>query len=64
MHLPFDWCLVQELDGGLVMAHVMPINDLIEHDAQSDCICGPEDCVFSFQHNSLDGRELKRPDVP
>jgi hypothetical protein len=48
--------------------HVLPVNDLIEHDTRPDCICGPEisteaedvDPVtihFIFKHHALDGRE-------
>lgn len=44
--------------------HVMPVDDLIEHDA--DCVCGPttvpverDDGTIGFYvvHHSLDGRE-------
>lgn len=43
--------------------HVLPVNDLIEHeDEGDDCVCGPS---FEFvegglviTHHSLDGREL------
>jgi hypothetical protein len=49
--------------------HVVPVNDLIEHDTsdETDCICGPEtgpierdDGTFGWviSHHSLDGREL------
>lgn len=48
--------------------HVVPIDDLIEHDSSGDdCICGPEiipverdDGSFGYlvSHYSLDGREL------
>jgi hypothetical protein len=47
--------------------HVVPVNDLIEHDTSGDCICGPEtilverdDGSFGWlvSHHSLDGREL------
>lgn len=43
--------------------HVYPLNDLVEHDTESDdCVCGPE-CEFVeggvvVSHHSLDGREL------
>lgn len=49
--------------------HVIPINDLIEHDEVDDeCICGPDvEPVFGedgsngwlISHHSLDGRELQ-----
>lgn len=47
--------------------HVYPINDLIEHNTDSDdCICGPRidvvkrkdgSCAYIVVHHSLDGRE-------
>jgi hypothetical protein len=54
--------------------HVVPVNDLIEHDTSEDedCICGPEtipverdDGSFGWlvSHHSLDGRELAEPSV-
>jgi len=39
--------------------HVIPVNDLREHEASADCWCKPtpdEDHDF-FVHHSLDGRE-------
>ena len=46
--------------------HTMPVNDLIEHEDSSECICGPE-CIpveredgsygWLYSHHSLDGRE-------
>lgn len=49
--------------------HVLPVNDLIEHDdAGSDCLCGPhteavprEDGSFGWVvvHHSLDDRESR-----
>jgi len=50
------------------VAHVLPNDDLIEHDksggALCDCICGPhvefqEDGSIVVVHHSLDGREEK-----
>lgn len=48
-------------------AHVVPVDDLIEHDTNGgDCVCGPEcqpierpDGSFgwAYIHHSLDGRE-------
>lgn len=48
--------------------HTYPVNDLIEHDTESDeCVCGvqveavpnPDGSVgWLIIHNSLDGREL------
>lgn len=46
--------------------HIVPINDLIEHQTDGFCICGPrvhpvrgEDGQLAMQiiHESLDGRE-------
>lgn len=52
--------------------HVSPINDLIEHDLESDdCICGPrmepvkrEDGYVGWVvvHHPMDGREFSEPD--
>jgi hypothetical protein len=48
--------------------HVVPVNDLIEHDTLGDCPCGPEtrpverdDGSFGWlvTHHSLDGREAR-----
>lgn len=49
--------------------HVYPVNDLIEHDTETDdCLCGPnseavpdDDGGFGWVivHNSLDGREFR-----
>lgn len=50
------------------VVHVLPLNDLIEHDESEDCVCGPEcEMVIAedgsiagwlYSHASLDGREL------
>jgi hypothetical protein len=42
--------------------HVLPVNDLIDHEDSGDCVCGP-DTEFTeggavITHHSLDGREL------
>lgn len=53
--------------------HVTPVDDLIEHDARSDCACGPTperveradgSDGWLYIHHSLDGRELTRLDPP
>jgi hypothetical protein len=54
------------------IVHVLPRNDLIEHDEQGvDCPCGVdvEDLISGYglvgrvvTHHSLDGRELREPD--
>ena len=47
-------------------AHVMPVNDLVTHDVDDDCICGPSTQIvirddgssgWVIVHHSLDGRE-------
>ena len=50
--------------------HVMPIDDVIEHESNEDCVCGPrvqrvdtpEGDGWLFTHHSADGRELSEPD--
>ncbi len=44
--------------------HVLPLNDLIEHEESEDCPCGPDVELVSalndgwvVSHHSLDGRE-------
>ena len=39
--------------------HVLPVNDLCEHEESEDCVCGPrvEEDGMVVVHNSLDGRE-------
>jgi len=51
--------------------HVIPVNDLIEHDTDGgDCVCGPDtepverddgSIAWLVSHHSLDGRELEEP---
>jgi hypothetical protein len=38
--------------------HVVPIDDLRQHDVRYDCWCKPTDDGEVFIHNSLDGREF------
>lgn len=47
--------------------HVVPVNDLVEHEVSEDCVCVPtaepvqrEDGSMGWLlvHHSLDGREL------
>jgi hypothetical protein len=44
--------------------HVVPTNDLVEHDSTLDCPCGPDWEVETglVTHHSLDGREFAEPD--
>ena len=56
-------------DGPVTGVHVLPLGDLVEHDANCDCICGPDveyidpDTGITYPggpvvtHHSLDGRE-------
>jgi len=38
--------------------HVMPVNDLVAHDTDPDCICDPRLTLDGiWVHHSLDGRE-------
>lgn len=41
--------------------HVLPVDDLIEHEDSEDCPCGPQVTFLTggkvVTHNSLDGRE-------
>lgn len=45
--------------------HVMPVDDLVEHDEREDCCCGPTPELvptaagdaWLYTHHSLDGRE-------
>src|SRR4051812_18502989 len=45
----------------LTRVHTMPVDDLIEHETDEGCVCGPEAEFVSggilFSHHSLDGRE-------
>lgn len=51
-------------------AHVLPVNDLIEHERNDECVCGPRVEPVErngvpgelIVHHSLDGRELSEPD--
>ena len=52
--------------------HVVPVDDLIEHDTIGECACGPTDqpvkrddgsIGWIAAHHSLDGRERPRQDT-
>ena len=55
------------LSASMRRSHVFPVNDLIEHDTDTDdCVCGPTaelvidddgSCGWVIVHHSLDGRE-------
>lgn len=65
--LPTAECLCDDEDTGTGSPHVIPVNDLIEHQVDENCPCGPAaDPVkrddgsvgWLYVHHSLDGREL------
>lgn len=37
--------------------HVVPLNDLREHEAEPDCWCGPTEDEGVWIHHSMDRRE-------
>lgn len=49
--------------------HVLPVDDLVGHTKDAECVCGPEETWAQngltgelrsiFVHHSLDGRELR-----
>lgn len=51
----------------MASVHVTPVDDLIDHPADDDCVCGPTgqrvegvdgEIGWIMVHHSLDGREL------
>lgn len=64
------WEIVEPEDRPAEM-HIIPSDDLIEHEESTDCVCLPtSETVFCndgsfrymYTHHSLDGRELLEPD--
>lgn len=57
-----------ESKGWELEAHVRPIDDLVEHSFDADCVCGPridedeETGNIVVVHHSLDGREQYEED--
>lgn len=56
------------LPGEAMTVHTIPVNDVIEHEADDDCFCGPtpdpvhrEDGSIGWVmvHHSVDGREFR-----
>lgn len=55
-------------EAAMMTVHVSPVNDLIEHDTETeDCVCVPEirpaeqedgSVLWVLVHHSLDGREM------
>lgn len=59
-----EWRSIEAEEG---VVHLMPVDDLIAHEASDDCACGPgSECVteegerdnWLMTHRSLDGREV------
>jgi len=52
--------------GAVSTVHVLPVNDLIEHETDDDCVCGPDVEFVSggkvVSHHALDGREQTEVD--
>ena len=66
------WYTSSASQDNVTLIHVRPVDDLIDHDLNEDCVCGAQSelmtdedftkmCVI-VSHNSLDGRELTEPD--
>lgn len=61
MYTPGDWLIYHHPKD----THIIPDQDLIEHQPDSDCICGPThrsntttgELRWVVEHHSLDGRE-------
>jgi hypothetical protein len=58
----WDVIVLIDADGDIEETHVVPVDDLVEHDEDEDCICGPapelcEHGVWMYVHESLDRRE-------
>lgn len=59
---PRDWKCDYSIDATAV--HIRPRNDLMWHDLDDDCPCGPQsqyldvgtDCRWLILHHALDGR--------
>lgn len=71
-----DWQVdeVPDLTGENVY-HVMPVDDIVEHEISDECVCGPEIEFVGYEkttgetgngwlvvHGALDGREHTEPD--
>lgn len=56
-----DWDTLWRLFGERDEMHVVPVDDLVAHELENDCVCGPyieflggQD--FLVAHEALDGR--------
>lgn len=56
---PASWGGFQSDDCGV---HIVPINDLVDHELNSGCICEPTFDGEIWTHHSLDGREFSEVD--
>ena len=54
-----QWVVLEvgDADGTVQSIHVLPIEDMREHEV-SECWCNPRDDDGVIVHNSQDGREL------
>lgn len=50
--------------------HVLPLNDIVDHPEDDECVCGPRgealqrddgSYAWLYVHHSLDGRERREP---
>lgn len=61
-----QWARIH-LGGVLEVFHVIPVNDLKEHEEGGSCWCSPvilhKDGVPMYSHNSADGREFFEADA-
>lgn len=68
MHSDKDWSVFVMLNTFDNDIHIVPNDDLIEHDFSDSCLCGPvweprlNDHGYLYTHHSLDGREMKEKD--
>ena len=56
------WVWQRDDSSDACIMHEMPVDDVIEHEASTDCMCGPTmfedlDGVMIVAHPSLDNRE-------
>lgn len=55
------WEQIDTLDDDGPVTHVVPVDDLIEHDIETACVCGPQvdrskSGILVFSHWPLDSR--------
>lgn len=53
-----QWLTTHREDG----VHVVPLDDVVQHEFHEDCICGPTpelvQITWMYTHHSADGREF------